>query len=214
MIFSIICEEFGLAGAGFLIFLFLLLLWRFFVIAVHAKDLFGALIVSGAMAHRDDSGHTEYCRCHQCDSKYRDYIAVCQLWGTSIVFLLAEMGLVLNVSTMVRQKKRKELLGGRQMERERNARRRKNAKKKKQAQRIYALVVLISGLAIIIMTVLLLFHIQRIEVKGNEYCSDRGSGREHKNAQAFEQIPCIWYYSMGWEKETCSRVLKDMARYL
>ena len=55
------------------------------------------------------------------------------------------------------------------MERERNARRRKNAKKKKHAQRIYALVVLISGLAIIIMTVLLLFHIQRIEVKGNEY---------------------------------------------
>ena len=55
------------------------------------------------------------------------------------------------------------------MERERNARRRKNAKKKKHAQRIYALVVLISGLAIIIMTVLLLFHIQRIEVKANEY---------------------------------------------
>lgn len=40
------------------------------------------------------------------------------------------------------------------MEREKNARRRKNAKKKKHAQRIYALVVLISGLAIIIMTVL------------------------------------------------------------
>ena len=42
------------------------------------------------------------------------------------------------------------------MERERNARRRKNAKKKKHAQRIYALVVLISGLAIIILSPLLL----------------------------------------------------------
>ena len=51
MIFSIICEELGLFGAGFLLILFLILIWRFFVIATHAKDLFGALIATGAMAH-------------------------------------------------------------------------------------------------------------------------------------------------------------------
>ena len=51
MIFSIVCEELGLVGAALIILLFLLLIWRFFVIAVHAQDLFGALIASGAMAH-------------------------------------------------------------------------------------------------------------------------------------------------------------------
>ena len=51
MIFSIICEELGLFGALFILILFLILIWRFFVIATHAADLFGALIASGAMAH-------------------------------------------------------------------------------------------------------------------------------------------------------------------
>ena len=51
MIFSIICEELGLVGAAFIVFLFLILIWRFFLIATHSRDLFGALIASGAMAH-------------------------------------------------------------------------------------------------------------------------------------------------------------------
>ena len=51
MIFSIICEELGLFGAGFVLILFLILIWRFFVIATHAADLFGALIATGAMGH-------------------------------------------------------------------------------------------------------------------------------------------------------------------
>ena len=41
MIFSIICEEMGLIGAAFVMLLFLLLIWRFFIIAVHAPDLKG-----------------------------------------------------------------------------------------------------------------------------------------------------------------------------
>ena len=51
MIFSIICEELGLVGASFVVLLFLVLIWRLYVIASHAKDLFGALIASGAMGH-------------------------------------------------------------------------------------------------------------------------------------------------------------------
>lgn len=84
------------------------------------------------------------------------------------------------------------------MERERNARRRKNAKKKKHAQRIYALVVLISGLAIIIMTVLLLFHIQKIEVKGNEYCSDREVAESIKGGRlSTNSLYLVLQYGMG-----------------
>ena len=51
MIFSIICEELGLFGAGMILFLFLVLIWRFYVTASRCTDLFGALLVFGAMAH-------------------------------------------------------------------------------------------------------------------------------------------------------------------
>ena len=44
MIFSIICEELGLVGASFVLLLFLILIWRFFVIASHAPDLELSLI--------------------------------------------------------------------------------------------------------------------------------------------------------------------------
>ena len=62
MIFSIICEELGLVGAGFVLILFLILIWRFFVIATHAEDLFGALIASRSHGTYDDTGDFEYMR--------------------------------------------------------------------------------------------------------------------------------------------------------
>ena len=51
MIFSIICEEMGLVGALLLILLFILLLWRFMIIATQAPDLFGSLIAAGILGH-------------------------------------------------------------------------------------------------------------------------------------------------------------------
>ena len=79
MIFSIVCEELGLVGAGLIILLFLILIWRFFVIAVHAKDLLGALIASGAMAHDDHTGDLKHCGRDKFDPKYRNHFAVYQL---------------------------------------------------------------------------------------------------------------------------------------
>ena len=46
-IFAIIAEEFGLIGAGFLIFLFIFLAWRGFKIAKNAPDKFGYLLAGG-----------------------------------------------------------------------------------------------------------------------------------------------------------------------
>lgn len=51
MIFAIICEELGLFGAIAVIMLFLLMIYRFVMIANDAPDLFGALLVVGVMAH-------------------------------------------------------------------------------------------------------------------------------------------------------------------
>ncbi len=49
-IFPIIAEEFGLIGSTILIGLFLLIIWRGFYIASHAKDTFGRLLAGGIMA--------------------------------------------------------------------------------------------------------------------------------------------------------------------
>jgi len=47
MIFAIIAEETGLLGAGFVLFLFGVFLWRAIKIALSAPDLFGSLVASG-----------------------------------------------------------------------------------------------------------------------------------------------------------------------
>ncbi len=101
MIFSIICEELGLFGAGFVMFAFLVLIWRFFVIATKAKDLFGALIASGAMAHMMIQVILNIAVVTNTIPNTGITLPFISYGGTSIVFLLVEMGVVLSVSTMV-----------------------------------------------------------------------------------------------------------------
>lgn len=45
-------------------------------------------------------------------------------------------------------------------------------RRKKKGHKLYAFFVLLLGLLIIVLTVFLLFHIQRIEISGNTYCPD------------------------------------------
>ncbi len=47
----------------------------------------------------------------------------------------------------------------------------KRRTKEKRAQRLYALTVIILGIAIFVMGFIVLFHIQKIEIKGTEYAS-------------------------------------------
>jgi len=49
-IFPIIAEEYGFIGASILIILFLLLVWRGFLIAVNARDTFGKLLAAGIVS--------------------------------------------------------------------------------------------------------------------------------------------------------------------
>ena len=101
MIFSIVCEELGLFGAGFLMILFLILIWRFFIIATRAKDLFGALIASGAMAHMMIQVILNIAVVTNTIPNTGITLPFVSYGGTSVVFLLIEMGLVLSVSRMV-----------------------------------------------------------------------------------------------------------------
>ncbi len=101
MIFSIICEELGLAGAGIIILLFFLLIWRFFVIATKAPDLLGALIASGAMAHMMIQVILNIAVVTNSIPNTGITLPFISYGGTSVVFLLLEMGLVLSVSGLV-----------------------------------------------------------------------------------------------------------------
>ena len=99
MIFSIICEELGLVGAGIIILLFLLLIWRLFVIATRAPDLKGALIASGAMAHMMIQVILNIAVVTNTIPNTGITLPFISYGGTSILFLLLEMGLVLSVSS-------------------------------------------------------------------------------------------------------------------
>ena len=101
MIFSIVCEELGLVGAGTIILLFLILIWRFFVIAVHAPDLFGALIAAGAMAHMMIQVILNIAVVTNSIPNTGITLPFISYGGTSVVFLLLEMGLVLSISRLI-----------------------------------------------------------------------------------------------------------------
>ncbi len=102
MIFSIICEELGLFGAGFVLILFLILIWRFFVIATHAADLFGALIATGAMGHMMIQVILNIAVVTNTIPNTGITLPFISYGGTSVMFLLVEMGLVLSVSSWVK----------------------------------------------------------------------------------------------------------------
>ena len=109
MIFSIICEELGLVGAGILIGVFLILIWRFFVIAAKAEDLTGALIATGAMAHMMIQIILNIAVVTNSIPNTGITLPFISYGGTSVVFLLLEMGLVLSVSGYSGSNQKKEM---------------------------------------------------------------------------------------------------------
>lgn len=98
MIFSIICEEMGLAGAVILILIFALLLWRLCVISMHCQELSGALLAAGIMGHLAIQVILNIAVVTNTIPNTGITLPFISYGGTSIVFLLGEMGLALNVS--------------------------------------------------------------------------------------------------------------------
>ena len=98
MIFSIICEELGLFGAVCVILLFMLLIWRFMVIANNARDLYGALLVTGILAHIAIQVILNIAVVTNSIPNTGVTLPFISYGGTSVVFLMAEMGLALSVS--------------------------------------------------------------------------------------------------------------------
>lgn len=105
MIFSIICEELGLFGAVSVIFIFLFMIYRFMLIAVNAPDLFGALIVVGVMAHIAIQVILNIAVVTNTIPNTGITLPFISYGGTSILFLMAEMGMVLSVSNQIKLEK-------------------------------------------------------------------------------------------------------------
>ena len=102
MIFSIICEELGLFGAVSVILIFLFMIYRFMLIANNAPDLLGALIVVGVMAHIAIQVVLNIAVVTNTIPNTGITLPFISYGGTSVLFLMMEMGMVLGVSNQIR----------------------------------------------------------------------------------------------------------------
>ena len=98
MIFSIICEELGLFGGVCIIVLYGLFLWRMLVICNNANDLFGALLVTGVMSHIAIQVILNIAVVTNTIPNTGVTLPFFSYGGSSVMFLMLEMGLVISVS--------------------------------------------------------------------------------------------------------------------
>lgn len=105
MIFSIICEELGLFGAVSVILIFLFMIYRFMLIAGNAPDLFGALLVVGVMGHIAIQVILNIAVVTNTIPNTGITLPFISYGGTSILFLMMEMGMVLSVSNQIKLEK-------------------------------------------------------------------------------------------------------------
>lgn len=104
MIFSIICEELGLFGGIAVILLFVLLIWRFMVIANNSSDLFGALLVVGVMGHIAIQVILNIAVVTNTILNTGISLPFISYGGSSVMFLMVEIGLVLSVAKGIKLK--------------------------------------------------------------------------------------------------------------
>ena len=104
MIFSIICEELGLFGAIAVILMFIMLLWRMMVIANNATDLFGAMLVVGVMGHIAVQAILNIAVVTATIPNTGISLPFISYGGSSVMFLLIEIGLVLSVARRIQLK--------------------------------------------------------------------------------------------------------------
>lgn len=97
-IFSIVCEELGLIGAIIIILLFALLVWRGFTIAMRSPDKFGSLLAIGLTFQVGLQAMLNIWVVTNTIPNTGISLPFFSYGGTSLVILLAEMGIVLSVS--------------------------------------------------------------------------------------------------------------------
>ncbi len=97
-IFSIICEEMGFVFAVVVIILFLLLIWRGFLIAKNAPSKFSSLLVMGIICQIAIQVFLNIAVVSGSIPSTGVSLPFFSYGGTSLIVFMAEMGIVLNVS--------------------------------------------------------------------------------------------------------------------
>ena len=98
MILSAICEELGVFGAIIILVLFGLLIYRLLFIAQNAPDLYGALIMTGIMSHIAIQVILNVMVVTNMMPNTGITLPFISYGGTSILFLMIEMGMALGIS--------------------------------------------------------------------------------------------------------------------
>lgn len=102
MIFSIVCEELGIAGGVMLLLMFAYLLYRLFFIAQNASDLLGSLMVTGIFIHIALQVIFNVAVVLNLMPNTGVTLPFISYGGTSIMFLMTEMGLALSVARRIK----------------------------------------------------------------------------------------------------------------
>ncbi len=104
-IFAIVCEELGIIGALIIILLFCALVWRGFTIALKAPDKFGCLMAVGLTFQVGLQALLNILVVTNTIPNTGISLPFFSYGGTSLVILLAEMGIVLSISRQANLKK-------------------------------------------------------------------------------------------------------------
>lgn len=101
MIFSCICEELGIFGAVCLLALYAILLWRIFLIGLHAPDLFGSLIVCGVFVQIALQVLINVAVVTNSIPATGIPLPFVSYGGSSLIFTMMEIGMVLSVAKRI-----------------------------------------------------------------------------------------------------------------
>ena len=102
MIFAIICEEMGIVGAVALILLFVMLLFQMYRVARSTRNRFRFLVVVGVIAHIAIQVVLNIAVATNSMPNTGVSLPFISYGGSSVMFLLIEVGLVLNVNRLNR----------------------------------------------------------------------------------------------------------------
>lgn len=98
IIFAIICEELGIVGAALVILLFAVLIWRGIRIAMNAKDSYGMLVATGITAVIAFQSIINIGVVTNTIPNTGQPLPFISYGGTSLLFLMAMVGMLLNIS--------------------------------------------------------------------------------------------------------------------
>ena len=108
-IFAIVCEELGVMGASLLILMFIYLLYRIFIIAQRAEDLFGRMLATGVFSHIALQVVLNIAVVTGAMPNTGVTLPFISYGGTATIFLLVEIGMVLNVQKWGERKREEDI---------------------------------------------------------------------------------------------------------